>query len=217
MSEQQEMWDRERAHRYAGSVKIASRLYYAPFAKRIAARFSSPENEPILVDLGTGPGFLAIEVHKLIPHARIIGVDPSGEMLEIARDNAAESGMPNFEGKLGKAEEIPLEANSADMVFSQFSFHEWQDQAQGLCEVFRVLKRGGRIVIRDFNKAWFSGWKRSLLKLTCGAFGENYEDHLEMFRFGFEEVASLLREAGFDEIEGKGKGLVMFIQATRVR
>lgn len=110
--------------RHAGWAKMASGLYYTPFVRRIAASLSSPENEPILVHLGTGPGILAIEVHKLLPHARVIGVDPSGEMHEIARGNAVESGMLNFEGRLGRAEEIPIETNSVDLVFSQFSFHK---------------------------------------------------------------------------------------------
>jgi ubiquinone/menaquinone biosynthesis C-methylase UbiE len=215
MTDQQELWDRERAKRHAGWARIASRLYYAPFARRIAASLSSTENEPILVDLGTGPGVLAIEVHRILPHARVIGVDPSAEMLEIARGNAVESGMLNFEGRLGRAEEIPIETNSVDLVFSQFSFHEWQDPAKGLSEVFRILKRGGSVVLRDFNRAWFSGWKRGLVKLVSSAIGECYEDHLEMFRFSFEEVASLLREAGLAEIEGKGKGLVLFAQGAK--
>jgi ubiquinone/menaquinone biosynthesis C-methylase UbiE len=215
MTDQQEPWDRERARRHAGWARVASRLYYAPFAKRVATSLSSTENGPTLVDLGTGPGILAIEVHKLLPHARIIGVDPSGEMLKIARGNAVESGMLDFEGRLGRAEEMPIETNSVDLVFSHFSFHEWQDPAKGLSEVFRILKCGGSVVLRDFNRTWFSGWKRSLVKLLSAAVGESYEGHLEMFRFSFEEIAGMLKEAGFDEIEGKRKGLILFIQGTK--
>lgn len=215
MTDQQELWNREKAKRHAGWARMASRLYYAPFARRIAASLSTAENEPILVDLGSGSGILTIEVHKLLPHAKMIGVDPSSEMLEIARGSAVESGKLNFEGRLGRAEEIPIETNSVDLVFSQFSLHEWQDPAKGLSEVFRILKHGGSVVLRDFSRAWFSGWKRGLVKLLSAAVGESYEDHLEMFRFSFEEVASLLKEAGFDEIEGKGKGLVLFIRGVK--
>ena len=45
--------------------------------------------------------------------------------------------------------------------------------------------------------------------------GESYEDHLEMFKFTFDEVAGLLREAGFDEIKGKGRGLELFVKALK--
>ena len=215
MAKQQEMWDEEKAKRHAVWARMASRFFYAPFAKRIAASLSPTGDEPTLVDLGTGPGILSLEVHKLLPQARIIGVDPSGDMLEIARSNAAESGMLNYEARLGSAEEIPLEDDSVDLVFSQVSFHEWEDPAKGLSEVFRILRHGGSIVLRDFNRAWFSGWKRTLVKLLSAAVGESYQDHLEMFRFSLEEVAGLLKGAGFEETEGKGRGLVLFVRGSK--
>jgi ubiquinone/menaquinone biosynthesis C-methylase UbiE len=215
MTVQHKPWNKEKAKRHAGWARIASSFYYAPFARRIAASLSTAENEPILVDLGCGSGILSVEVHRLLPYAKIIGVDPSRQMIEIAKGYASERERLNFEGRPGKAEEMPIQTNSVDLVFSQFSFHEWQDPAKGLSEVFRVLKRGASIVLRDFNRAWFSGWKRGLLKLLIAAIGESLEDHLEMFRFSFKEVASLLKEAGFDEIEGKGKGMVLFIRGTK--
>ncbi len=56
------------------------------------------------------------------------------------------------------------------------------------------------------GRAWLSGWKRNLFKL----FG-----HGEMFKFTFDEVAALLREAGFAEIKGDGRGLQWFVQALK--
>jgi ubiquinone/menaquinone biosynthesis C-methylase UbiE len=206
MTEQQELWNEERAQRHAMWAKMSSRVIYAPFARKIVECVGPLEEGATMVDLGTGPGVLSLELGKLWPQARIIGVDLSAEMLKIARNNAAAAGMSNFETRLGRAEEIPLESNSVNLVVSQSSFHEWEDAQKGLSEVFRILQPGGRVILKDYNQAWLSGWKRSLFKL----FG-----HGEMFKFTFDEVAALLREAGFAEIKGGGRGLQWFVQALK--
>jgi ubiquinone/menaquinone biosynthesis C-methylase UbiE len=214
MAEQQE-WDKERAEQHARWAKMASRLTYAPFARKIVGSLALLEAGSTIVDLGTGPGILSIELHKLLPQAKIIGVDLSSDMLEIARKNADEAGMSNYETRLGRAEEIPVESNSVNLVVTQSSFHEWEDPQKGLSEIFRILKPGGSLILKDYNRDWLSKWRRNLFKFFMAMVGESYEDHLEMFKFTFDEVADLLREAGFDEIKGKGRGLELFVQALK--
>jgi ubiquinone/menaquinone biosynthesis C-methylase UbiE len=136
-------------------------------------------------------------------------------MLEIARKNANEAGVSNYETRLGRAEEIPVESNSVNLVVTQSSFHEWEDPQKGLSEIFRILKPGGSLMLKDYNRGWLSGWRRSLLKFLLKVVGESYEDHVGMFKFTFDEVVDLLREAGFDEIRGKEKGLELFVQALK--
>jgi ubiquinone/menaquinone biosynthesis C-methylase UbiE len=208
MTVQSEPWqDEERAERYARETKIGSKIVYAPFAKKIVRSLGTLEDKgATIVDLGTGPGWLAVELHKLWPQAKIIGVDPSTEMLKIARRNADEAGIPDFEARLGAAEETSLPSNSADLVVSQYSFHEWEDPQQGLREVFRILKPRGSLILSDYNRAWLSPWKRKLLGLF---------HHLDMFEFTFDQVADLLTEAGFDELEDQGGGLQWFVRARK--
>nr|MBC7244454.1 class I SAM-dependent methyltransferase [Chloroflexota bacterium] len=207
MSAQSQSWRNEqRSQKYAKWSKISSKITHTPFASKIVECLPPVQGKATIVDLGTGPGLLPIQLGKLLPEARIIGVDPSAEMLEIAQQNAREAGMSHFEAMVGTAEEIPIESDSVDLVVTQSSLHEWEEPQKAFAEVLRVLKPGGVLVLKDYNRAWLSTWKRKL-------FG--FFHHLDMFKFTCEEVADLLREAGFGIIESQGQGLQFLIQASK--
>lgn len=206
MTEQQELWDEGKAQNEAKWMKMGSRVVYAPFARKIVKCVGPLERGSSIVDLGTGPGLLSIELNKLLPQVKIVGVDPSSEALEIARKNADEAGMSNYETRLGRAEEIPIESDSVNLVVTQSSLHEWENPPKGLSEIFRALKPGGSLMLKDYNRDWLSPWKRSLFR---------FFHHLEMFKFTFREVVDLLREAGFDETKGEERGVQFFVQALK--
>jgi len=207
VTDQQEHWrDGEEARNYARWSGISAKLIHAPFARKIVASLPPMGPGSTIVDLGTGPGLLPLELHRLWPQAKIIGVDSSEEMIKIAKENAAKAGVSGFEARPGTAEELPLEVDSVDLVVTQSSFHEWENPRKALSEIYRALKPGGSLVLKDYNRAWLSPWKRKLLGSL---------HHLEMFKFTFEEVAHLLTEAGFREIRGRGKGLQLLVQGTK--
>lgn len=207
MNEQQEQWQGgERAQKYTRRRSLTSKLVYARLARQVVACLESSVGDQTFVDLGCGPGFLGIELGRLRPRARIFGVDPSAEMLQIARENAAMAGLLNYEDKQGRAEEMPMVSGCADLVISQSSFHEWEDPPRGLAEIYRVLRPGGSLILKDYDLAWLSGWKRKLL-------GKLHPLH--MFQFSFDDVASMVRQAGFEQIQGKGKGLQYFLVAAK--
>lgn len=107
------------------------------------------EGETVL-DLGSGGGIdVLLSARRVGPTGLAYGLDMTEEMLALARRNAAEAGVPNTHFLKGRIEEIPLPADSVDVVISNCVVNLSTDKAAVLAEVARVLKPGGRIGISD--------------------------------------------------------------------
>jgi ubiquinone/menaquinone biosynthesis C-methylase UbiE len=99
-----------------------------------------------ILDVGCGTGRLLRKARERWPKAKVIGVDSSEGMVRKARQLA-----PGVKFDVGKAESLPLPDSSVDTAFSTMSFHHWSDQLQGIREVARVLRKGGRFFMADMN------------------------------------------------------------------
>lgn len=185
---------------------LGARLMHAPFARQVAAMLPDRGAGVTIVDVGAGPGRLALELHRLCPEAHIVGVDPSEAAVRAGRDYAAATGYAGYDARLGAAESLPLEAGCADLLVTQSSFHEWHDHTAGLAEVYRVLRPGGVVLVKDYNRAWLAPWRRAVLGLL---------HHLEMFRFTPHEVARALTEARFVDVDLQGEGVQFVVQGRR--
>jgi SAM-dependent methyltransferase len=107
------------------------------------------EGETVL-DLGSGGGIDVILSAKRVGEAGVaFGLDMTDEMLALARKNAAEAGVRNAIFLKGVIEDIPLPADSVDVVISNCVVNLSTDKAAVLTEIARVLKPGGRIGISD--------------------------------------------------------------------
>jgi arsenite methyltransferase len=107
------------------------------------------EGERVL-DLGSGGGIdVLLSARRVGPSGFAYGVDMTGEMLELARANAARAGAANVEFRKGEIEDLPLPDASVDVVISNCVINLSTDKAAVLAEMFRVLVPGGRIGITD--------------------------------------------------------------------
>ena len=96
------------------------------------------EGETVL-DLGSGAGAdVLIAARGVGPTGRAIGVDMTDEMLELARRNAAEAGATNVQFLKGHIEDIPLPANSVDVVISNCVINLSGDKSRVFREAARV-------------------------------------------------------------------------------
>jgi arsenite methyltransferase len=107
------------------------------------------EGETVL-DLGSGGGIDVILSARRVGRAgRAYGLDMTDEMLSLAQRNAEEAGIDNAVFLKGVIEEIPLPADSVDVVISNCVINLSTEKATVLTEIARVLKPGGRIGISD--------------------------------------------------------------------
>jgi demethylmenaquinone methyltransferase/2-methoxy-6-polyprenyl-1,4-benzoquinol methylase len=114
--------------------------------RRQAARRAALHPGQTALDLCTGTGKLA---HELLPYVgpsgRVIGVDFSPAMLELARRRE-----PHVEFRLGDVTRLSEPDGSVDAVTIGFGLRNLVDREAALGEMFRVLRPGGRLVILEF-------------------------------------------------------------------
>jgi len=107
------------------------------------------EGETVL-DLGSGGGIdVILSAKRVGPTGLAYGLDMTDEMLALARRNADEADITNAIFLKGVIEEIPLPADSVDVVISNCVINLSTDKPAVLTEIARVLKPGGRIGISD--------------------------------------------------------------------
>jgi ubiquinone/menaquinone biosynthesis C-methylase UbiE len=103
-----------------------------------------------VLDLGSGGGIdVILSAKRVGPDGIAFGLDMTDEMLALARRNAAEAGVRNAIFLKGEIEDVPLPAQSVDVVISNCVINLSTDKAAVLTEIARVLKPGGRIGVSD--------------------------------------------------------------------
>jgi SAM-dependent methyltransferase len=107
------------------------------------------EGETVL-DLGSGGGIdVILSAKRVGPTGVAYGLDMTDEMLALARKNAAEAGATNVHFLKGVIEQVPLPAESVDVVISNCVINLSVNKPAVLTEMARVLKPGGRIGVSD--------------------------------------------------------------------
>jgi arsenite methyltransferase len=103
-----------------------------------------------VLDLGSGGGIdVILSAKRVGPTGTAYGLDMTDEMLALARHNATEAGLTNVHFLKGVIEQVPLPADSIDVVISNCVINLSVDKPAVLTEIARVLKPGGRIGISD--------------------------------------------------------------------
>jgi SAM-dependent methyltransferase len=118
----------------------------APVIAGVIRRADLKSGERVL-DLGTGTGAVAIEAARLVgTTGRVTGVDISLDMLSMAKKRIDGSSYGNIELQQGRAEQIPADDASFDVVLASLSLMYVIDRGAAAHEMRRILRSGGRFV-----------------------------------------------------------------------
>jgi SAM-dependent methyltransferase len=191
----------------------------------------------IVLDLGSGGGIdVLLSARRVAPGGKAYGLDMTDEMLALARENQRKAGVENVEFLKGEIENIPLPANSVDVIISNCVINLSADKDRVLREAFRVLKPGGHFAVSDVVvRGEVPDAVRHSMSLwvgcIAGALDEcDYRDKLvaagfegvdmEITRvYSVEDARQLLTQAGID-VDAiapvvDGKFLSAFIRAVK--
>jgi arsenite methyltransferase len=150
------------------------------------------EGERVL-DLGSGGGIdVLLSARRVGPTGRAYGLDMTDEMLDLARRNQAEVGVENAEFLKGTIEDVPLPANSIDVVISNCVINLSGDKQAVFGEAARVLRGGGRFAVTDViaDEGMDEATRRDMAQWTgciAGALTETAYSH-GLEAAGFEQI-----------------------------
>lgn len=134
------------ASAYEKATRMVIDSYYRPVAGEIVAYL----NEGTILDLGTGPGYLPVEIAKRSLAINVIGVDLSRKLVDMARSNAAKAGLTDrLAFQTGNAGRLAFDNSFFDMVISTGMLHSLKEPVAVLREIHRVLKAGREAWIFD--------------------------------------------------------------------
>ncbi|GAB3652175.1 class I SAM-dependent methyltransferase [Glycomyces tarimensis] len=141
------------SRRYDLMARYFMRRVYRRLAADVTA--AAPADGAVL-DIGTGPGVLLMELARSRPDLKLTGVDVSADMIDAARRNLGDTAAV----RTADVAALPFDPESFDVVVASFTAHHWDDPLAGAAEIARVLRPGGRMLVYDFDRAPYEALAR---------------------------------------------------------
>ncbi|MFZ1379779.1 MAG: bifunctional demethylmenaquinone methyltransferase/2-methoxy-6-polyprenyl-1,4-benzoquinol methylase UbiE [Saprospiraceae bacterium] len=165
-----------------------------------------------VLDIATGTGDLAIMLSSKDPKVKIIGADISEKMLEIGRQKIQKAKLEEqIEFVKADSEALPFQDEQFDGVMVAFGVRNYEDLLQGLTEMKRVLKPGGKMVVLEFSrprifpiKQIFQFYFRFILPLIGKVVSKDQRAYSYLFESvqhfpDFEQFEAILKQIGMQK------------------
>jgi demethylmenaquinone methyltransferase/2-methoxy-6-polyprenyl-1,4-benzoquinol methylase len=175
--------------------------------RRLGVRMAGVRPGDAALDVCCGTGDFAVELRRAVgPSGRVVGLDFSPQMLEVARRKSA-----GVEWVQGDALQLPFEDNRFDAACVGFGVRNLSDHARGFAEMARVVRPGGRVVclemstppapIRPFSQLWTDHGVPVLGRMVARDADAYRYLPASVHRFPpASELAAIMREAGLEQV-----------------
>ena len=211
--EQKQQWGRAAAGWSKHDERF--RRMTAPVSQRLLEAAGIALGHRVL-DIACGTGEPAFPAADLVgPAGQVLATDQAPEMLEVAREKAAERGLTNVEFRLADGEELDVEAESFDAATCRWGIMFMPEPLRCLGQVYRALKPGGRVAFA----AWGPPGRNPFISVPAMVIGKYLETRppdptLPGGVFSFAAPGKLeatFAEAGFRDVQAEGLELPMAV------
>ena len=139
-----------------GYILGHSSLIIQHLSQRKAAKeaaFFLPHLKPgmSLLDCGCGPGVMTVDLAAVVAPGNVVGVDLESSQFTVGQQRAQERAVSNIRFEVGNILDLAFPDNSFDAVFAHGVLYHLSDPGAALTELYRVLKPGGIVGIRDLD------------------------------------------------------------------
>lgn len=193
-------------------------------------RLVSEKQPESLLDIATGTGDLAIQFAQNTSIGRIVGLDLSEGMLDVARKKIHDKALNDrLMFVKGDSEQLPFPDNDFEAITISFGIRNFENLNKGLSEILRVLKPGGVLAVLETSVPVKFPWKqgyyiycKGILPLVGRVFSKDkvaysyLSESASVFPHG-EDLNNILRKIGFKEVENKPQtfGVATIYTATK--
>ena len=116
----------------------------------LPTEFANLKSGDIVVDLGAGAGNDVFVARSIVGNTgKVIGIDMTDEMIDLANENKKKLGFTNVDFQLGEIEDLPIDKNSIDVVISNCVLNLVPNKEKSFSEIHRLLKNGGHFCVSD--------------------------------------------------------------------
>ena len=175
-----------------------------------------------ILEVASGPGYLAIEIAKLGICNKIIGLDISKDFVEIAQRNAREAGVSEVVEFLhGNVADMHFPDNSFDFIICTAAFKNFKEPLRALNQMCRVLKSGGNALIADMNRDASNQQIEDYIKsIEAKGIGKLFmrlifKYFLRNGAYTKDEFTSLISKTAFKQYDIREKGMGFYIHLIK--